>query len=115
MNVMDINGLKIYLNCDNAFLESIIQKFIVEVREITKTIENEAENQKWKLVKVNAHKMLSSVKIFEISELILLLEKIELQAEEEINIPELKHNIGVLGPLVEKTIEDMRSSFEELQ
>jgi hypothetical protein len=73
---MNIKELKDYLNCDNAFLISLMQKFIDEVLEMTATI-NAATNLKdWATVKANAHKMLSSVRIFEMQEIIAVLEKI---------------------------------------
>jgi HPt (histidine-containing phosphotransfer) domain-containing protein len=111
---MDILELKNYLNCDNNFLESIIQKFIAEVQEITKTIEIAAAAEKWPVVKLNAHKMLSSVKIFEINELIILLEKIEISAEKQKNIPQLKKDVEKLIGLSAKAILDVQTALEEL-
>lgn len=111
---MDILELKNYLNCDIDFLESIIQKFIVEVQEITKTIETAAAEQKWTVVKLNAHKMLSSVKIFEIEDLTDLLEKIEISAEKQNDIPQLIKDTEKLIGLSAKAILDVQTAMQEL-
>jgi len=111
---MNIPRLKTHLNCDDVFLASIIKKFIEEVKEITRTIEEVAVNGKWTVVKLNAHKMLSSAKIFELDKLTLLLEKIEIDAETENNIGELNEDIKKLTHLVEREIIDLQTTLEKL-
>ncbi|MGZ3862216.1 MAG: Hpt domain-containing protein [Bacteroidia bacterium] len=111
---MNIAELKDYLNCDNNFLEGIIEKFIEESRAITAVITESSKAENWEAVRLNAHKMLSSVKIFEINELIGLLEKLEKESGNESKRPELKEEIKNLGVLVEKSIHDLQEGFAEL-
>lgn len=111
---MNILRLKNYLNCDDVFLASIIKKFIEEVKKNTKIIEEAAVNGKWTVVKLNAHKMLSSAKIFELDKLTLLLEKIEIDAETENNIAELNEDIKKLTYHVETEIIDMQTALKKL-
>jgi len=112
---MDILGLKEYLHCDDAFLKSINQKIVEEVKKIKKNIEKAATEENWQTVKLNAHKMLSSVKIFEMNELVSLLEKIEINANSKNNIPGLKKDIENLYIQVEKVIPEMQLASEKLQ
>lgn len=111
---MNIPALKQYLNCDNDFLESIINKFIEESRKITADIKEAAKAGNWKQVGLSAHKMLSSVKIFEITDLISLLEKLEKESAIESKHAELKTAIEDLSILNEKAIAEMQAAFTEL-
>src|SRR5438270_7233476 len=111
---MDIQELKKYLNCDDAFLASLIQKFIEEVSAITKTIDKAATEGKWDIVRSNAHKMLSSVRIFDIKELIKTLETLEIEAGDANNIPKLKTEVNNLSALVNTSITEMHKTLEEI-
>jgi hypothetical protein len=64
---MNIRELKDYLNCDDAFLISLMENFVEEVKEMTSKINDATIHENWKVVKLNAHKMLSSVRIFEMN------------------------------------------------
>jgi HPt (histidine-containing phosphotransfer) domain-containing protein len=112
---MDIKELKNYLNCDDAFLISLMQKFIDEVTEITTTIKGATVNEDWIVVKSNAHKMLSSVRIFEMQEIIVVLENIEIEAEEKKNPDTIKKGVEKLSTLIEKVICDVKISLEEIK
>ena len=112
---MNIQELKNYLNCDDAFLISLMQKFIDEVIEITITIKTAANDKDWSTVKINAHKMLSSVRIFEMQEIIAVLEKLEIEAEGKKNADLIKKDIEKLSNLIEKVIYDVRTGLEEIK
>jgi hypothetical protein len=112
---MNIQELKGYLNCDDAFLISIMQKFIDEVIEITATIKTAANNKDWGTVKTNAHKMLSSVRIFEMKEVIGVLEKLEIEAGGRKDEDIIKKDVERLFVLIEKIILDMKTSLEEVK
>ncbi|MEO6303997.1 MAG: Hpt domain-containing protein [Bacteroidia bacterium] len=112
---MDIQALKIYLNCDNSFLLSLVQTFIEEAREITRKIELAWQNENQKSIKLNAHKLLGSVRILELTELIGLLEKIEIHASEKLRSNEMENQIKQLSASVEKVIYDMNVTLEELE
>ncbi|MGZ3903499.1 MAG: Hpt domain-containing protein [Bacteroidia bacterium] len=112
---MDIAELKQYLNCDNNFLESIVRKFIEESRAITAAINEGLANGNWETIRLNAHKMLSSVKIFEIKELIAVLDRLEKEAGIEDKREELKSEIDKLNILVEKSIKELETAFAELK
>ena len=111
---MDTEKLKKYLDCDNSFLSTLIQKFISEVTEITGNIEKASRKGEWLLVKSNAHKMLSSVKIFEIEKLIVILEKIEINSAEAKNTNELKKDIEQLIIEVKKVLHKTQIALIEL-
>lgn len=112
---MNIAELKKYLNCDNDFLESIVKKFIEESRAITATINEAAAQEKWDIIRSNAHKMLSSVKIFEIQELIAVLDRLEKESGIADKREELKSEIIKLNSLVEKSIQELEAAFAELK
>jgi hypothetical protein len=112
---MNIKELKSYLNCDDAFLISLMQKFIDEVTEITTTIKTASNNKNWGIVKTNAHKMLSSVRIFEMQEIISLLEKLEIEAEGRKNEDVIEKDVEKLLILTEKIIYDIQISLEEIK
>jgi len=112
---MNIQELKNYLNCDDAFLLSIMQKFIDEVIEITAIIKTATNNKDWVTVKINAHKMLSSVRIFEMQEIITVLEKLEIEAEAKKNADIIKKDVEKLSNLIEKVIYDVRAGLEEIK
>ncbi|HXD94782.1 MAG TPA: hypothetical protein VNX01_16360 [Bacteroidia bacterium] len=112
---MNIQELKGYLNCDDAFLISIMQKFIDEVIDITATIKTATNNKDWGIVKTNAHKMLSSVRIFEMKEIIVVLEKLEIEAGGRQDEGLIKKDVEKLFVLVEKIILDMEAGLEEIK
>ena len=92
-----------------------MQKFIEEVTEITSTIKNASNNKDWGIVKTNAHKMLSSVRIFEMQEIIALLEKIEIEAEGRKNQDVIEKDVEKLSGLIEKVIYDVKTELEEIK
>lgn len=112
---MDIQALKNYLNCDNVFLLNLVQTFIEEATTITKKIELALQNENAKSIQLNAHKLLSSVRILELSDLVSLLEKIETTSSTHPNSPELKTLVKQLNPSVEKAIYDLQITLEELE
>ncbi|HXU27325.1 MAG TPA: Hpt domain-containing protein [Bacteroidia bacterium] len=112
---MNIKELKNYLNCDDAFLISLMQKFIDEVVEITATIKTASNKKDWQTIKTNAHKMLSSVRIFEMKEIIIVLEKLEIEAEGKKNPDVIKQDVEILLDLTEKVIRDVEIGLEEIK
>jgi HPt (histidine-containing phosphotransfer) domain-containing protein len=112
---MNIKELKSYLNCDDAFLISIMQKFIDEVIEITTIIKTAANNEDWRTIKINAHKMLSSVRIFEMQEIIAVLERLEVEADGKKNPDIIKTDVEKLSKLIEKVIYDVKAGLEEIK
>ncbi len=112
---MDIQALKNYLNCDNTFLQSLVQTFIEEATDITRKIELAWQNENPKSIKLNAHKLLSSVRILELAELTGLLEKIEKNALTQPRSKELENQIKQLSVSTEKAIYDMHITLEELE
>jgi HPt (histidine-containing phosphotransfer) domain-containing protein len=112
---MNIKELKSYLNCDDAFLISLMQKFIDEVAEITTIIKTAASNEDWKTVKTQAHKMLSSVRIFEMQEIIAVLEKLEIDADAAKNPDAIKKGVEQLLSLAAQTIYDITNSLGEIK
>ncbi|HKC68758.1 MAG TPA: Hpt domain-containing protein [Bacteroidia bacterium] len=112
---MNIKELKNYLNCDDAFLISLMEKFIDEVIEITSIIQTATANKDWETVKANAHKMLSSVRIFEMQEIILVLEKLEIEAGGQKNTEIIKQDVEKLSKLINKVIYDMKAGLEEIK
>ena len=108
---MNIQELKKYLNCDNKFLASIIDKFIEEAAEIMKTA---SANKKWEAVRASAHKMLSSVRIFELKEIIVILEKIEIEVETQNNYALIEEEVKKFTILIKKVIDEMKITIEEL-
>lgn len=111
---MNIQELKNYLNCDDTFLTMLMQKFIDEVAEITATLKTAAANNEWAIVRSNAHKMLSSVRIFEMREIIVVLEKIEIEAEAKKKPEIITKDINKLSILIDKVINDMKTAIEEI-
>jgi hypothetical protein len=111
---MNIPELKKYLNCDNKFLVSIIDKFIEEVTETTQIMETASINKKWEVVRLSAHKMLSSVRIFELKEIIGILEKIEIEAEKQNNYTLIEEEVKKFSILIKKIIDEMKITMEEL-
>lgn len=111
---MNIKELKNYLNCDDTFLISLMQKFIEEVSEITTTIKAAASNKDWKTVKTNAHKMLSSVRIFEMKEIIDVLEKLEIEADGKKDANVIIKDVEKLSSLIKKVIHDVKIGLKEI-
>ncbi|HTA61757.1 MAG TPA: Hpt domain-containing protein [Bacteroidia bacterium] len=112
---MNIKELKSYLGCDDAFLILLMQKFIDEVNEIVATINTAAAVAEWGVVKTNAHKMLSSVRIFEMKEIIAILEKLEMEAESGKNTDIIKTKVKELSAHTEKIISDMAVSLQKIK
>jgi HPt (histidine-containing phosphotransfer) domain-containing protein len=111
---MNIPELKKYLNCDNKFLASIIHKFIEEVMEVTETMEAASHNKKWEAVRLNAHKMLSSVRIFELKEIVVILEKIEIDVEKHHNYDVIEQEVKKLSVLIKEVVDEMKITVKEL-
>jgi HPt (histidine-containing phosphotransfer) domain-containing protein len=111
---MDIEGLKSYLNCDNTFLASLIQKFMDEVGGITSLMEEAGKKGDWPVIKAGAHKMLSSVRIFELTELIEVLEQLEIEAAEPNDTNKIRTDLERMRSLVGLTMKDMHTTLEEL-
>lgn len=112
---MNIQELKNYLNCDDVFLVGLIQKFIEEVNEIVTTIKMAANGGDWPTVKSNAHKMLSSVRIFDMVEIIDVLEKLEIEAEGKKDADSINKYVIKLLTLSENAINDMNRGLKEIE
>ncbi len=112
---MDIQALKNYLNCDNDFLLSLAHKFVEELNDTTNKITLAWQNQNLTSIKLNAHKLLSSVRTLQLKELAISLEKIENSAASKTISPELEEEIKQLDISVKKVINDMRLTIEELE
>lgn len=111
---MDIQALKNYLNCDNSFLSGLVGTFVEDLSDSTNKITLAWQNQNLTSIKLNAHKLLSSVKTFQLKELSMLLEKIETAAATKKSTPQLGEEIRQLSISVQKVIKDMRLTIEEL-
>lgn len=111
---MDIEALKSYLNCDNAFLSGLIQKFIDEVRGILAQMEEAGKKENWPVIRANAHKMLSSVRIFELTELVEILERMEISAASAAHTTQMQTDLTKLLGLADLAIKDMQAAMEEL-
>lgn len=112
---MDVQALKNYLNCDNSFLINLIHKFIEELNDTTKKITLAWQNQNLTSIKLNAHKLLSSVRTLQLTELAIALEKIETGAASKNSSPELEEEIKQLDISVKKVISDLRFTIAELE
>ncbi len=112
---MNIQALKTYLNCDNGFLLSLVQKFVEELNDTTNKITLAWQNQNLTSIKLNAHKLLSSVKVMQLKELTLSLEKIETGAASKHISSELEEDIKQLDIQVKKVINDLQLTIEELE
>lgn len=112
--ITNVISLKNYLHCDNVVLKSIIKKFIEEAGSITRNIKKACAEANWPSVRQDAHKMLSSVKIFEFSDLAALLEKIETDAERKTNIADIRQNVEKLESEMDHLLPEMAITMEEL-
>jgi len=112
---MDVQALKNYLNCDNSFLLGLVQTFVEDLADTTNKITLAWQNQNLTSIKLNAHKLLSSVKTFQLKELGMLLEKIETAAATKNSTPQLGEEIKQLSISVQKVIKEMHITMQELE
>ena len=82
---------------------------------LQKKIKTATSNKDWATVKINAHKMLSSVRIFEMQEIISILEKIEIESEGEKNAYIIEQDVEKLSGLVERVIYDVKIGLNKIK
>jgi hypothetical protein len=110
---IDLSQIKEFLGCDDVFLTSLMRKFTEESKREITVLRSASDSRHWPLVKVTAHKMLSSTRIFNFDQLSEILEDIVIAAEKGGNtdhIPakvntaekEWQHAIDAIMPLLEK-------------
>lgn len=75
--MIDKEKIKRSLDCDDDFLNILLDQFVSESTESTKRLNRSLEDNNWSGVRGSAHKMLSSTRLLEMPELTGLLEQIE--------------------------------------
>lgn len=111
---LEIEKIKTFLDCDNAFVVTLFKSYLTESADCIKNLEIGLENNDWKLVKGAAHKMLSSTRIFNFKELTNTLMNIEKFSME----PEQRHLISEQVKTLERNqnsyINEIKKSINEL-
>lgn len=103
----DLEKIKSFLDCDDAFIVQLFQSFIEESTECINIIENAFNSKEWKKIRGATHKMLGSARIFEMDQLSELLEQIETDAGNETNLDNLKEKIDQLKLLHNDCVQSM--------
>lgn len=104
---IDLEKIKSFLDCDDAFVAQLFESFIAESSECIGIIENSFDNKEWKKIRGATHKMLGSARIFDLDILSQLLEQIETDAENETNLESMKEKIEQLSVLHKDCIDSM--------
>ena len=105
--MINVTELKEFLGCDEEFIFQLMEKFIVETKEGLQNLKSYAKEENWHSVKLIAHKMLSSTRIFKMEEMSVLLEKIEIMAENKVNVDQIPLLVSEFEAEWKKSIDEM--------
>ncbi len=106
---LKIERMKSSLECDDSFIKKLFDGFSTESSACISLMESSLENMDWKKMRGAAHKMIGSSQIFELDEIVGILETIELDAEKETNLDTLKKRIDKLKILHAECLKMMNS------
>jgi HPt (histidine-containing phosphotransfer) domain-containing protein len=107
--MINVNELKDFLGCDDAFIYQLMEKFIQETKEGVDRLNTASREKEWHTVKLVAHKMLSSTRIFKFDQMNEILEKIEVMAENKVNLEKIPELIREFESAWRQAIEEMNS------
>lgn len=100
--------IKQSLDCDDDFLNVLLDQFVIESKESTKNMNRSLEDKNWDGVRGSAHKMLSSTKLLGMPELTDLLEKIETRSANG-------NDLDVVPDLVNKYTNSIEGVYKEIE
>ncbi|MCB0429237.1 MAG: Hpt domain-containing protein [Flavobacteriales bacterium] len=104
---LDVQKLKKYLDCDDAFVAKVIDHFISESRTIVRQIEKRLDDKDVEGIRSSAHKILSSTRIMGIDNISRLFEHIEIGAKKGRSIEELRPEIEEAAKAWQQTVQEM--------
>ncbi|MCB0395784.1 MAG: Hpt domain-containing protein [Flavobacteriales bacterium] len=111
---LDVQRLKQYLECDDAFVVMVIDRFMKESREIIEHLEQRLIEEDVNGIRSSAHKMLSSTRIMGMDNVTRLFENIETDAEKGKPINQLQGEIEQARESWLQMMEEMEKVKEEL-
>jgi len=115
---LDLEKIKASLDCDDAFVAQLFDSYITESTECVEGIQKAFDTKEWNKVGGAAHKMLGATRIFDVAELINLLDEIKTDAEKETHLDTIGEKIDKLKVLHKESIESMnelKTRMEQLQ
>ena len=112
---IDLNEIKEFLGCDDAFLTYLFGKFVQESGEGIGILKKASVSGNWPLAKSAAHKMLSSTRMFNFEELSLLLEEIESSVDEGKNTDEIPDKVDSIEGALKNAVGEMQALLRQSQ
>ncbi len=113
--MLNVNELKEFLGCDDAFLAHLMEIFIKESGESMSRLKTATDSKNWLLVRATAHKMLSSTRIFNIGELSSVLEEIEKMSEKGIDTELIPGKVSTVEQLWKNVTEEINVLLQKLK
>jgi HPt (histidine-containing phosphotransfer) domain-containing protein len=106
--MLNIDEIKEFLGCDDAFLFKLMSKFLEESGEGMQRLKSSVNAKDWKMVRAVAHKMLSSTRIFNITELNGTLEAIQDAAETGKGVENIPEKLVILERGWNQTVAEIQ-------
>ena len=107
----DLTNLKEMLDGDKAAVKKMIKIFLDTTPNNLSELNNSYKSNDLDIVGKLAHKLKSSIDIFNITELKSEIRKIEKYAKDKINIDELPAHIGKLNSILSNVIKQVEADF----
>ena len=109
--MINIEKLRDYLQCDDAFLVEVIDNFLTESKEMIEQLKTGAAKADHEKMRAAAHKMLSSTRILGLNELTEKLEKIQSKSDDQAAIDDIKPTVDAV--LI--NYEDAKAGLEKVK
>ncbi len=107
MNI-DLNKIKEYTGADDSFTYMLFDKFLGHLDQDIEELQQETEDKNWPAVKGKAHSMLSSARIFFLTDIIMLSKEIEVNCENG-EVEQVPKQVAKLVNLYKEVENDMRN------
>lgn len=106
---LKIERMKSSLECDDAFIKKLFDGYAKESLVCIQLLDSSLTDKDWKKMRGAAHKLIGSSQIFELDEMVEILETIEQDAEQVTNLDTLKERVDKLKILHTECLQLMHS------
>ena len=107
--MIDKIKIKEMLDCEDDFLSELAENFISESSISMDHISNGLKTEDWDEIKRSSHKMISSTRIFEMTELTNILIKLEINSGEKKNLETIPTLVETLNTQYKEELQEIKS------
>ena len=105
--MINIDEMKDFLGCDDTFVFSLLKTFIKESADGLSKLKSATASGDWPMVRAMPHKMLSSVRILNLSEMVTVLTEMEIIAESQKGVEQIPEKLFLYESLWKEIIAEI--------